>query len=85
MFTFFFSLIDIDESTYLIIGKEIFKGNILYVDYFDTKPIGIFRIFGLLETITGQGIFISRLLAAILVGLTAYYLYRLKSETSEEW
>ncbi len=78
VFTFFYSVIDIDESTYLLIGKELFKGKILYVDYYDTKPIGIFLIFGLLETITGQGILFSRLLAALIIGLTSFYLYRLK-------
>ncbi len=80
--TFFYSVIDIDESTYLIIGKELLKGKILYVDYFDTKPIEIFLVFGVIDLITGNGIIFSRLLAAILVGCTAYLLYKLKQTTS---
>lgn len=82
MLTFFFSVIDIDESTYLLIGKEIFKGNWLYVDYYDTKPPGIFLIFGFIELITAHGIFFTRLLAALLVGITSYLLFKLKLKIS---
>ncbi|MCF8234239.1 MAG: glycosyltransferase family 39 protein [Bacteroidales bacterium] len=82
MFTFFYSVIDIDESTYLIIGKEVFNGNWLYVDYYDTKPPGIFLIFGLIEYLTGSGIFFSRLVASLLVGLSAFLLYKLKFQLS---
>ncbi len=81
--TFFYSVIDIDESTYLLIGKEIFDGKLLYVDYYDTKPIGIFLIFGFVDLITGNGIIFTRLIAAILVGLTAFLLYRIKLKTSQ--
>jgi len=82
MLTFFYSVIDIDESTYLIIGKEIFSGEWLYVDYYDTKPPGIFLLFGLIEYLTGNGIFFSRLVAALLVGLTAFLLSKLKFHLS---
>ncbi len=76
--SFHYSVIDVDESTYLIIGKEIFKGNLLYVDYYDTKPAGIFLLFGFLEYISGNGLLLSRIVAALLVAFTGYFLYLLK-------
>lgn len=82
--TFWFSVIDIDESTYLLIGKEVVNGKLLYVDCYDTKPIGIFLIFGLIDFLTGNGIVFSRILAAVLVGITAYMIFKLKLKTSSD-
>jgi len=76
--TFFYSMIDFDESTYLLIGKEMLKGAVLYVDYIDTKPPGIFIIYGLIDFLTGNGIVFSRIIACVLVAATAFLLYKLK-------
>ena len=43
-FSFFPSVIDHDESTYLVIANEITKGKVLYADFTDIKPVGIFYI-----------------------------------------
>lgn len=80
--TFFYSVIDFDESTYLLIGKELFNGSILYVDYIDTKPPGIFLLYGLADFLTGSGMFVMRLLAALTLALSAFYLYKLKYKFS---
>jgi hypothetical protein len=43
-FSFFPSVIDHDESTYLEMARMILAGKILYVDMIDIKPPGIFLI-----------------------------------------
>lgn len=45
LFSFFPSVLDHDESTYLIIGREILQGKELYTDVTDTKPAGIFLFY----------------------------------------
>ncbi len=41
-FSFFPSVLDHDESTYLEIAREMLEGKALYVDLIDIKPPGIF-------------------------------------------
>ncbi len=72
--SFFPSVLDHDESTYLIMGRDILQGKALYVDVIDSKPAGIFLIFTFLQFVFGYSIFLKRLFVAILVGLTAYFL-----------
>ena len=48
-FSFFPSVLDHDESTYLIIGRDILNGKILYTDVTDTKPVGIFLFYAVLS------------------------------------
>jgi len=72
LFSFFPSVLDHDESTYLIIGRDILNGKDLYTDVTDTKPVGIFLFYAGLEFIFGSSIFWKRLVFAIVVGATAY-------------
>ena len=71
-FSFFPSELDHDESTYAIIGNEILKGKALYSDVTDTKPAGIFLLYAGLQFLFGYSIFMKRLFAAVIVGLTAF-------------
>ena len=71
------SVIDHDESTYIIIGNGLLHGQIYLVDTFDTKPVGIFLVYALLNLLTGGSIFGIRLLTTIWLGVTAYLLFRL--------
>ncbi|MFA9390900.1 MAG: ArnT family glycosyltransferase [Prolixibacteraceae bacterium] len=72
-FSFFPSELDHDESTYAIIGNEILNGKLLYTDITDTKPVGIFLAYAGWQFLFGYSIFMKRLVAAILVGVTAYF------------
>ena len=72
LFSFFPSVLDHDESTYMIIGRDILNGKSLYTDVTDTKPVGIFLFYALLEFLFGDSIFLKRLVFAIIVGITAY-------------
>jgi hypothetical protein len=76
--SFFPSVIDHDESTYLVIADALYQGDIYQVDYIDTKPIGIFLIFAALKPLLGGSIFGYRFAAAITLALTSFLLYRAK-------
>lgn len=76
-FSFFPSVLDHDESTYLIIGRDLANGKALYADVTDTKPVGIFMIYAAFHYLFGYSIFWVRFCAAVVVGLTAFLINRL--------
>lgn len=77
--SFFFTIVDHDEWTYLIVSKEMFfHGKTLFVDVYDNKPPGIFILYGLFQFIPLPGIFVVRLMATIFIASTAWFLYRAK-------
>jgi 4-amino-4-deoxy-L-arabinose transferase-like glycosyltransferase len=78
-FSFFPAVLDHDESTYLIIGRDILNGKILYTDVTDTKPVGIFLFYAFLEFLFGSSIFLKRLVFAVLVGVTGFLIYRISA------
>lgn len=73
--SFFPSVIDHDESTYLVIADAIMHGKVYWKDVVDTKPVGIFILLGLFQALLGKSIFIFRLFTAIWIALTAWMLY----------
>jgi len=75
--SFSISVMDHDESTYLIMGAEMLEGRELYSDITDTKPAGIFLIYAFMQLITGYSLFLKRLLVAFLVGASGYLIHRL--------
>lgn len=78
--SFFPSVIDHDESTYLVIADAVYQGYTYQVDYIDTKPIGVFLIFAGLKPLLGDSIFWYRFFAAITLALTAFLLYKAKRQ-----
>lgn len=76
LFSFFPSVLDHDESTYLIIGREILQGKELYTDVTDTKPAGIFLFYAALEFLFGGSIFMKRFVFALVVGCTAFLVFK---------
>ncbi|MEZ5056200.1 MAG: glycosyltransferase family 39 protein [Saprospiraceae bacterium] len=75
---FFPSLLDHDESTYMVIGSEILKGKDLYVDVIDLKPPGVFWFFALIEGAFGKSIFLVRIVDALLIGISAFLLFKIQ-------
>jgi 4-amino-4-deoxy-L-arabinose transferase-like glycosyltransferase len=71
-FSFFPSVIDHDESTYLEIARELNNGKILYVDLIDIKPPGVFLIFALIQKVFGYSIFVFRLVMSLWIAVTAF-------------
>ncbi|MBK8501277.1 MAG: glycosyltransferase family 39 protein [Saprospiraceae bacterium] len=74
--TFFPTVIDHDESTYIIIASQLLEGKIPYVDNLDVKPIGIYLVFALILKISNSIIAI-RLIAALVIALSAFLIYRI--------
>ncbi len=74
-FSFFPSVIDHDESTYLEIARMLLEGKTLYVDMVDIKPPGIFLILAGFQGIIGNWIVEIRILVAIWIALTSFILY----------
>lgn len=79
-FSFFPSVLGHDESTYLIIGRDILHGKSMYTDVTDTKPVGIFLFYAGLEFLFGSSIFWKRFVFAILVGLTGFLVSRISKK-----
>lgn len=79
-FSFFPSVLDHDESTYMIIGRDILNGKSLYSDVTDNKPVGIFLFYAGLEFLFGSSIFWKRFVFAIFVGVTGFLISRISKK-----
>ncbi|MEM9526633.1 MAG: glycosyltransferase family 39 protein [Bacteroidota bacterium] len=73
--SFFISVINHDESTYIVIADEMLRGEVYFRDVIDTKPIGIFWIYEALIWLTGGAIWALRIAAAFVVALGAWGLF----------
>ncbi|MEM6395353.1 MAG: phospholipid carrier-dependent glycosyltransferase [Bacteroidota bacterium] len=69
--SFFISVINHDESTYIVIADELLRGKVYLKDVFDTKPVGLYWLFQGLVWLSGDSIILLRLFAAVFIGLTA--------------
>ncbi|MDX2067653.1 MAG: glycosyltransferase family 39 protein [Haliscomenobacter sp.] len=76
IFSFFPSVINHDESTYIVIADALLRGQTYWVEVIDIKPVGIFLIYAALLKIGGGSIFLLRLFTAVWVAGTGYFLYR---------
>lgn len=74
-FSFFPTVINHDESTYILIAREMLHGRHYFVDVIDTKPIGIFLIYMVFEWIGRDNILLFRVFTALWVGFTAFGLF----------
>lgn len=81
--SFFPPVIDHDESTYLIIARDLSQGSIYLKDVIDTKPIGIFWIYQLLELLSFGSIGMTRLFASVWIGITAFFIFKFIFKNTE--
>ena len=77
-FSFFPTVIDHDESTYIVIADLLMKGYTYQVDFIDTKPIGIFLVFAALQKLFGSSIIMMRAVATAIIAFTSFFLYKAK-------
>lgn len=70
--SFFPSVIDHDESTYLIIADALLHGDVYFRDVIDTKPIGIFGLFAAFQALFGKSIIALRVITAIWIAVTGW-------------
>ncbi len=82
-FSFFPSVINHDESTYIVIADGLLKGKVYFSDYIDTKPVGIFLLFAAFLKLI-PSIAALRVLTALWVALTAFALYAAKLRLGSE-
>jgi 4-amino-4-deoxy-L-arabinose transferase-like glycosyltransferase len=75
LFSFWITVIDHDESTYIVIADALRQGKVYWRDVIDTKPPGIFILFAIMQTVFGNSIMVIRLVTAITVGLTGWMLF----------
>lgn len=75
--SFFESIIDWDESLYILMGRSLANGHLPYIEVWDHKPVGMSVLFALAFILLGNSIFSIRLLSCIAVAVTCYFLYRL--------
>jgi 4-amino-4-deoxy-L-arabinose transferase-like glycosyltransferase len=75
-FSFFPSVLDHDESTYLEIAREMLEGKVLYVDLIDIKPPGIFWLYAFFQLVFGHSIFVMRLMTALFIAATSFMIFK---------
>ncbi len=68
------SVIDWDESIYMLVGRDILHGLLPYDGAFDHKPAALHYLFALAQLVFGAGVHAIRLLAIIVVTATALVL-----------
>ncbi len=74
--SFFPSVIDHDESTYILVARELLGGARLYDTVWDNKPPGIFLLFAVLQYLFGQEIWPVRVFGTLAVAATAFFVDR---------
>ena len=70
--SFSLSVIDHDESTYIVGADELLRGEVYLRDVIDTKPVGIFWLYAVFIWLTGGSIVLLRLVAAAFIALGAW-------------
>ncbi|NET24895.1 glycosyltransferase family 39 protein [Okeania sp. SIO1I7] len=73
--TLFVSVLDKDESIYVLGADSLLNGNLPYIEIWDNKPPGIFILFSLTMLILGKSIVSIRILSIIATTFTSYFLY----------
>ncbi|MGD1713127.1 ArnT family glycosyltransferase [Dapis sp. BLCC M172] len=75
--TLFVSVLDKDESIYILAADSLLNSNLPYIEIWDNKPPGIFILFSLTMLILGNSIVSIRILSIIATTFTSYFLYRI--------
>ncbi len=73
--TLFVSVLDKDESIYILGADSLLNSNLPYIEIWDNKPPGIFILFSLTMLILGNSIVSIRILSIIATTFTSYFLY----------
>lgn len=75
--SFFYSVIDWDESLYMLIARSMLEGNAPYTAIWNNTPPGIYPIFAAILFLFPDSILAIRIVTCIAVGLTGFALCRL--------
>lgn len=69
------SVIDWDESFYLLMAREMLRGHPPYTVIWDNKPPGLYALFALTQVVLGQTVLAMRLLAVFVATATSFLLW----------
>lgn len=78
-------VIDPDESTFILMGADVAKGHLPFVDMFDLKPPMIFLLIGGVLALFGKSIAAVRLLGDVLLFGTAMLTFRFARRLVDPW
>ncbi|NEQ36483.1 MAG: hypothetical protein F6K40_09425 [Okeania sp. SIO3I5] len=79
--TLFVSVLDKDESIYILGADSLLNGNLPYTEIWDNKPPGIFILFSLTMLMFGNSIVSIRILSILATTFTSYFLYKIGKTT----
>jgi hypothetical protein len=74
---FFRSVMDRDESLYFLIAEQWRAGRLPYTTIWDNKPLGIYAIFLLFQTVFGDHIRVIRFAAAVFTSVTSLAIFQM--------
>jgi 4-amino-4-deoxy-L-arabinose transferase-like glycosyltransferase len=74
--SFFPSVIDWDESLYILIANSWLDGNTPYTQIWNNTPPGIYALFALALGVTGRAIVSVRIFACLFIAATGFFLYK---------
>ncbi len=75
--TFFRSVMDWDESLYFLIAEQWRAGHLPYTTIWDNKPIGIYGIFALFQSVFGDHVASIRIASVLVVTVTAFTVFKI--------
>lgn len=78
-------VIDPDESTFILMGADVAKGHLPFVEQFDLKPPMIFLLIGAVLALFGKSIVAVRLLGDALLFGTAMLTFRFARRLTGAW
>jgi 4-amino-4-deoxy-L-arabinose transferase-like glycosyltransferase len=75
--SFFLSVLDWDESLYVLMARQWQAGHLPYTTIWDNKPIGIYGIFVLFQTVFGDPVLAIRAATIAAISATAFAVFRI--------
>ncbi|MCL2932221.1 MAG: glycosyltransferase family 39 protein [Trichodesmium sp. MAG_R03] len=82
--TLFVSVLDKDESIYILGADSLLNGNLPYTKIWDNKPPGIFILFSLAMLMFDKSIVSIRIISILATTFTSYFLYRIGVKVDEK-
>ena len=79
------SVVDWDESIYLLMARSMLQGHAPYTVIWDNKPPGLYALFALAQIVFGQTVLAMRLLAMLAVTATCFLLWLYGSILLGSW
>jgi hypothetical protein len=79
-----YSVLNFDESMYLLMGDQLRQGFLPYTTLCDLKPVGLFALFAAISALPMDGVVAMRLVGSIVVGLGAFLLWLLAGRLFED-